>query len=477
MKSIFTKTLIAAAVASIGSAQAANVYSVDSGTATGIQQVISSEGLALAKTIVVGNTAGMSTSELQVAIDPEIITYEDSDLLEFTFGGAEIDTSATTLSSVRVTDGSTAVASGFGFITKDGKTVGVRLDVTSATAINTAAAATNGRIYLTNVTLKNVDSAISVAYQGSRNSNAFDQASSTEVAQVASSFTVTAPGTGTSLDATIDVENSRKSFVTGVEDTDEFYNDGGDAGSKTTDTYKLTAKATSNLLPVTISKAVHTLVPGSGGNLDFLKNSAGTALDSSKVAGSAGTVDSAPTAALTTDGNLTVQYDGAIADATGIQHIIALTVNQSAELIPQTFTGSSKITYTYGTATPVTFDVDSYTVGTWGLSGATQLVEFMPFGSGITQFFYVANSSSVAGDIEVSAIDQSGTVYKGGTLGVSAAANSVTNVGAEVISKLTAAGANTSSGRLAITLVINAPKADIEVTAGYNARGNRVLVD
>ena len=100
----------------------------------------------------------------------------------------------------------------------------------------------------------------------------------------------------------------------------------------------------------------------------------------------------------------------------------------------------------------------------------------MPYGSGITQFIYVTNTGNVSGDIEVQGYDQSGTAFGPVAVNATAKAKAVTNITNAVNAALEDAGVNVTTGRVSFTLVINSPSADVEVTSGYNSRGNRVLV-
>jgi len=464
MNSILRKTLIAAAVAGAASANAATISSVDNSTTTaGIQQVISAEGYGLLKSITVGNQDGTSSTQLQVALTPAIDTYDgSSDLLVFTFTGATVNTSSTVLSSVTVTDstGATEYASGFG-ITSDSITVD--LNAAGAAVLNAG-----GTVYLSGVVLTDLESSVQVAYNGLRNTQPFDQASATTIATVASQFSAS---NATDLDATIDVEKERKVFVD-TDSTSSFFNNN-DTDEDGEDTFVVALSNTSNLLTATVSDVTHAVT--TTGNFDWTLGS-DSKFDSTTVdtAVTTGTV----TESLSDDGTtLSIAVDGDFT-TTAQTSTVTFDVPGDVTLVESEFTLSSVAKYYIGsTSTNSSATVASgVDIGDWGLSGATRFIEFFPIGTGITQFVYISNTSDVDAEVEMTVYDDSGTVYECGTLDTVATGDSVTKFGPEIYNTITG-DCNVVGNRLAISLTINAPDASIDMTAGYNSRGDRVLID
>jgi hypothetical protein len=275
---------------------------------------------------------------------------------------------------------------------------------------------------------------------------------------------------GVALDRVIDVENSRKQFT--------------GSGDLVTDSVSFDLADSADLLAVSISSADLTL---KGSNLEFMRNSS-NALDSGSYNLLGATAASGDDAPALNDANteFSLTTTAAPTGAFGLDLVVDGNTAAGSVLAAQTFTADLVYNYgythdgtgfrsTHGNSTDeVSFSDQA--AGAWTLSGANVNVEFMPFGGGITQFVYVTNTGSVSGDIEVTAYDESGTVFGPVSVSATATGNSVTNITAALVTALTNAGANTSTGRLSFTLTVNSPSADIQVTAGYNSRGDRVLV-
>jgi len=112
--------------------------------------------------------------------------------------------------------------------------------------------------------------------------------------------------------------------------------------------------------------------------------------------------------------------------------------------------------------------------GSWSINGAQVFVPYMPYGSTIDQIIYVANKSSVSGDITVQYINTDTTsvvsLGKVGTIN----GRSTLNISGLIRDKLPAAVQ--ASGRLALIITINAPTADVDVLASYKIGDDRAYV-
>ncbi|XOV79214.1 MAG: hypothetical protein ACFHVJ_20240 [Aestuariibacter sp.] len=466
MNSIFKKTLIAAAFASVGTANAATIGTADADTGTAGTQVqkISQEGYDALGYIMVGDTT--TTNDITVTWTSGI-AYNQTDTLTFTFTGATIaNTSASGITLVETsTTGSDDTLNAIGIDT-DAGTITFRA--------TTAAAMEDGATYeMRGVRLTSVGSSVSVSSAGeTTGGTAIDAGAAQAVATMSSQFSLAATS-GVTLNRVIDVENSRKQFVT---DGTDVIND--------SISYTLTNSA--DLLAVTVGAGTFSLT---GSDLGFLNDEDGD-LESTKYAVIGGTAASTGTGVPTlSDDTTTFGFTTTAAPAAAFG--VTLTADGVADTDAQVLTAqefeadvSYATTYTHnGTgfrathgATPGTVSFSDLDAGEWTLSGANVNIEFMPYGTGLSQFIYVTNNGNVTGDIELTAIDNAGNTIGPVALGVSATAKTVTKLQDAIRTALDDAGANLSSGRFALTLTINSPSADIEVTAGYNSRGDRVLI-
>jgi hypothetical protein len=125
-------------------------------------------------------------------------------------------------------------------------------------------------------------------------------------------------------------------------------------------------------------------------------------------------------------------------------------------------------TYIYGTNNSEILAVGE-DAGAWTLNGAVTNIPYMPYGSNVFQILYVSNEGSQSGDIMITAFDENGTEYNLGTVGT-IGAKSVKKITAEVYDALTAAGF--TSGKLSLTVTVNAPAEDVTVYASYNVGGS-----
>lgn len=488
MNSILKKTLIAATVAGAFGANAATIVSDDSSsTTTGIQQVISAEGLALATSISTGVVAGNST--LRVGLTPAIDSYSQDDLLRFTFTGATITSSTTQAgTSLQYWDGSAWVTVAealnvsattgvvtFGLVDTDSTTTALDNILLTDADANT--------FYIDGVGLQDIDAStgVVVSYTGRRQLEDIDAAGATTIATVGSQYSLGSSTADYDLDATIDVEQSRRLFVDAGSSLDDFFNSVGAAGTTeetsptTTDSFALTVSSSANLLVTTPSAVTHSLTTTS--NFDWTLSSSNAYNGASATGTTSATsgITSIADSLSTDQSTLNVVVTGSSAGSSTTT--VALTVPGTATLTESEFEAATTVAYYLGvTTTAGSMALGTTDVGEWGLSGATRFVEFYPTGTGITQFIYIANTSDVEAEVELTVYDDNGTVYECGILDTKAAPNAVTKFGPEVFSTVTG-DCGVPGNRLALSFTINAPDAAIDLTAGYNSRGDRVLID
>ena len=123
--------------------------------------------------------------------------------------------------------------------------------------------------------------------------------------------------------------------------------------------------------------------------------------------------------------------------------------------------------YTY--ATTKTALLGSRAAGEWTLNGAMVNVPYMPYGPSVSQILYITNTGSLDADVNVTAFDDTGTAYDLGLLTVSKA-GAVTGLAKEVKDALEAKGFD-MSGKVSLTITVNAQDKDITVYSAYNVGG------
>lgn len=142
------------------------------------------------------------------------------------------------------------------------------------------------------------------------------------------------------------------------------------------------------------------------------------------------------------------------------------TGDDAVVLAAQSFALDAEVTYGTDSSLVLATNEDA---GEWTLNGAMVNVPYMPYGANISQILFVTNTGAQVGDIIVTAIDEAGMTHDLGTV-ATASANSVTKITAQVKDALEAAGLTT--GKVALTVTVNAPEEDITVYASYNVGGS-----
>lgn len=474
MQSMLKKTLIAAAVASLAStAGAATVGTVDTDAGTtGVQpQKVSSEGLETLGYVMIGDSAGVNDLTVTVTTGAD---YQETDLLVVTITGATI--ANTVASSVTLVDQDADT------IDTDGADTDTIPSEENVAAIGVDAAAgtitfrpTSGTEFESGVTfdlrgvkLTNVTGPVSVSTAGKTVQNiAFDAGSAQTIATVGSQFAVKV--SSTVLDRVIDVENERKQFVA----------IGADVKNDSV-VYDLT-----NSAHVLAANVVTSSVALKGSDLSFLNDKDGKlAAASYELLGATEDTSAANKAVLSADGTtLTVKSTNAPGATIGMELTVDGKADANAQVLTaQSFAADIGLNYNYmhdgsGTHGTTTGSVmfSNQAAGSWTLSGAQFNVPYMPYGSGITQVIYISNDGKVNGDIELTAFDDEGKAYGPVKLDVTAAPGTVTQLSSPIHAALAAEGFD-FSGKADLTIVVNSPKAQVDVYAAYNARGDRATV-
>jgi hypothetical protein len=415
MRSLFKASLVAAAVVAAGTASAA--------TLTNTTVSLSKQGAA---SIVAPTASGTITHTVEKGYNPgDFITFE------MTPGSAASSTWPTTMDYTGCTVGPTTcgmVTSLFSVSPDFTKAV---YRVNTVTADATAGETTTGASTDTSVSIKT--SAISlgdVVLSVTSSTDAgipFEDAETVILADSQDQFgdiTVS-----TSLNQEISVESSRKEFVTGTTDTLvwEASNDTTLASAAVVDSTKVVVKGDFGTLP---AEAFDSAIPTAVAVYD----------DAAK--------------------ELTLTYSGVVTTDT-----ITITPDTVATLARQDFTVEGEHTY----ATSLTEDLGSAAAGEWTLDGALVNIPYMPYGTNISQIIYVTNEGTLPGEISGTAFDENGMDYDLESLGT-VGAGSVKKVTAQIKDRLEKLGF--TSGKVSITLTVNAQDKDITVYAAYNVGGS-----
>lgn len=446
MKSIFAKTLAAAAIAGVCSANAATITALSSNSTytENLWPLVSLEGVNLFSTP--GLSIGTGDSDVAVSVTTAA-DYPLGATITVTITGADVaDTSAPTFNNANVA-----------FLSAS--TVGDQNDSLTFLVTTDEGLASGAELVLSGVDLlltADADAVVAVEVAAATNGGeSLDSAASTNVAQVSSEVAVTV-GTalGSATDGAISVANDRLAFVNGSTD----------------DSFTLNVDTGADIFAVTAEKATIAL---SGTDLSFMQG-AGGMLDSNAYSVSTnGTVgaedqslnDAATTFEATTAADVTTTNSDDVTVRIG-----AATGNA---LVAQTFTADVDLGYSLG-ATEGTFSADGLAAGAWSLSGTTFNIPYMPYGSNISQIVYVSNSGSIDANVELTAFDDEGNTYGPVTLDVQARSGRVTSLSTAIKTALQSDDDFDGSGKFDISLTINASTGDLDLFSAYNAGGDRL---
>lgn len=439
MNNMFKTTLVAAAITVAMNASA--------GTVNITKQTHSIEGLA-------GVTAQQTSSAITYDLGAG---YLVGDKITFTFPAGSIVAGSypTTLSvpSVDTASASTAIAGlALGLVDSTANSVTYRVlsveqpldtgnSVSFTSQTTLGATISLGSIGYTSASVLNASVTVTVSSTDAAG-NAIDTSGTTTgtIAEAKTQFgSATANGVFNNI---IDVSSDRKSFTPSAPDV---------LG------YTITNPATTGWINLaTVDATGGTSVTLYGENLAGL---------------TAAAFSTSGTKVFTENANsLAVTYNGMVTNDT-----ITFTAPGNVVLEPQTF--ATDIIYNYSSASSVAGTAIISTAlnsGAWTLNGAMVNVPYMPYGSGISQILYVTNEGNQVGDILVTAIDDAGNEYDLGVI-ASAGANKVTKITSQVKDALAAEGF--TSGKVSLTITVNAPSDAITVYASYNAGAVRGYVN
>ena len=457
MKTIFKKTLLAAALSAAAFNASAVVVAV-----TGVN--VSQEGAANETSITVPNIVATAGAE-----------YTVGDTITFTFAGAELDLTASTPAlAIAFTDNDAATA---GFVGATANTVTFRItaqtDGAADAGVNYIADAT---FTVTGLKLKTstvVDAAgdITVTHSAANvtgtividNLGTKTDTVATVVPQFTSSVT-------TALDGIIDVSESRQSFV----------------GAPTTDVLVITpAEAVAAVHDANYNSVTH-VVKGDFSFADTNKN--GTITTAELNAAVAVTSAGDDTVAQPTLNAAWTELTAVVTDVTDGPQATTFTFTEPGVsatkpvLVPGSFSATSTVGYTPATgaaATKVT--ASNASAGAWTLNGATVQVPYLVFGTvggkAYNTIVQVNNASSVTGDVFVDVYKEDGTQVLSNKKVATVAGQSTANIAGAIKTELTTAGV--PDGKFSVKVVANVPEDTAAVYSAFvdTVTGERIIVN
>ena len=240
----------------------------------------------------------------------------------------------------------------------------------------------------------------------------------------------------TALDGVIDVAADRKAFVGATNDSV---------------TYSISQIDTTGWITVAAVNSTEVKLSADLAGFDLAK------AVGSVSAGSAGVVTYSDTAKM-----VTIKYPSHV--TTDTVTITPPTATKAVVLNAQDMSLAG--TYTHSTDKVVS--VGSKAAGSWTLNGAMVNVPYMPYADSITQIIYVTNTGSLDAAVNVTAFDEAGTAYDLGQVAV-AKEGSVTKLAGTIKDALAVEGF--TSGKLSLTITVNAQDKDISVYSAYNVGG------
>jgi len=455
---MFKKTLLALALTGIsGVATAATINNTEiKYSAEGIvnQTTFDLDADVNASTAAAVPTAAATGQSVIVGVGIDA-GYQVGDKIVFTFPNDVFDISTNAALVAKGTaDPSLTVGSP---VYSNGNTVS--FTITGATAVtktNAAEIALSGIVLAKENVLAGGDVDVKFHVVSSVNNTNYEEKTDT-IASVAEqlSASVTTP-----LDAVVNVSAERKVF----EDTDTKGANGGVGQDQDfEDTLVVTPKSESYVKPTVISKITYKV----NGDFSFMDTDSDGTVDYS-VTTSGGTSLSAP--AFAKDLQSFTVVDTATA-ATAVT--FELEATDGTTVIPaQAYTVDTTVTHTPVSATSASSKAFSSKAGEWTLNGSSDKIAFLPFGNEYAQSITVTNTGTLEGGITVELTANGTTTSK--LLTATATKNAVTNISLEVAAFAKELGID---GNAAIKVIVNAPKANIQVKGVYyhKASADRVL--
>ncbi|WP_448546879.1 hypothetical protein [Thalassotalea fusca] len=459
---MFKKSLVALAIASVS---ATTLAAADIKTNT-TPRVISEEGSA--------SLTNVQANQVQVVLGAE---YAVGDILTFTFAGASLDTTASTLpASVNPVLADTNDTMTLGLLNATSTTLTYRVTeltfdgLAAETTVGAALTFADGDLQFTAASVL-ASGAATVTFDAKTSTDIVIDSgtkSTAEIFDVASQFSASVT---TGMDAVIDVNDQRLSF-TGVLNNDT-------SDNVTTDDVVLTSVNTTTRASdstaydyvATATAYTYTIY----GDFSILDTDADTAgVQTSNVTVAPGTASLTSVAA-----DKIVVSNTAVGATTVTVDVEGDTSGEAFDaLATQSFTADASVAYTdHGT------NVDPATVtaavagtkqlasganaGAWTLNGANVTVPYMPFGPDTKVILRATNTGSQTGAMTVRYLLE-GSTDGWQTLDVAVAdiAPGVTNI-RDVVMNAIMADAGVEKGKVAIDLTVNAPSTDITVYAAF----------
>jgi len=440
MSNFFKTTLVAAAIAGMSSVANAGDTSVK-------EQIHSLQGL-------IGVTAAQTSEPISYETKA---AYAVGDKVTFTFTTGLLPTAQTFPPQLNVAAISGRAGMALGLLDSTATSVTYRV-----TSVNQHGTETGKTTLGSTIALGTVSMAAAAVAAGTTtvtvasitsSGDALDSGSSAGksrtgvLTQVKSQYGVVKVATAAGFDGVVDVAASRKALTT----TNDMV------------TFTVSSPATTGWLNLaTTNKTSMTLSADLAG------------FDLTKGVGSVATGSTSTVTYDDTKKEVSIAY-GTSVEITTDTITIAPPVNANAVVLSaQDFTLAGQYAYSSAAATAGVASLGTAAAGEWTLNGAVVNVPYMPYSPSISQILYVTNAGSLTADISVTAFDDAGTSYD---LGVIAQANkkSVTKIARQVKDGLNAAGF--TSGKVSLTITVNAQDKEITVYSAYNVGSDRGMVN
>lgn len=267
----------------------------------------------------------------------------------------------------------------------------------------------------------------------------------------------------TVLDGSIQIQSARKTFASNaVSDSFEVVT------AEETKAYRNAGDVGVDFLADTLASVT--------GTTTVLKGNFGFIPDLEDVAGWVETDTCSIDAA--DDGSVTATEITAVGTAVGTCGITldvtgGVTATAPVAIEPQSFTYN--LTVAYEDANNVEREVALVTggnAGSWSLNAYSTTIGYMPYGAGITQIIYVANTSTSAGKIFADAWLANGTKVLSNVEVGSLVANGQTEVSTKLSQELAAKGVATD--RVRVRLLAEVPTGQARTFSAYNVNGDRL---
>jgi len=452
MSNMFKKTLVAAALTAFAASSHAVVVGTD--LADDAPAKVAAEWVATqtAKSAAADRTITVPNGLIELALGASV-TYVDGDIIEISFTGAEVVTSAAP-SIVRQAGG----ASGITY-------QGIKTGTTNTYVFLVSTAATlnaDKALEIEGVVLKSTGMAnsVSVAYRATNSAGNVEKdnfgTTSAQFIDVRSQF---AFEVSEKLDGKVDPAARHRFSGAGVNDTFKVKVTNLSGGTwaaslrhDDADRLDLVAKGDFAAFVDKDGKAYNPLTCANNGFISGVDNALASSLTATQ-----------KTVRFTNAAN----GNGAAA-AVELTCTFDVTSNPAGKALPLTAFTLDAVLGTEATPSVARLSVKDQDLGKFTLDATEITVPYMPFGDNISHVINLTNSSSVAGDITVEAIDRTGKKYGPVKVGVATAGAQVA-LGDTIKAELVKAGMPATE-RAQLSIVTNV-KSGIQLYTAYNVGG------